>query len=166
MKVRGSTKAAAFAVAVAGFVGSMTGIAWAPKNLSVHVIEDDCTVANGASGTFLGSVTVSGFTLSGHRLFGVATVSGSCTAGSQKVVVEDQALVPVSIQELSCEELSLLLGDITAAAAGVTIGTSGTNLSVFPASRGARARFCAAERLAETRPAAEMLTPLSQLLFQ
>ena len=144
----------------------MTGVAWAPKNLSVHVIEAGCDV-NAGSGSFLGSVTMTGFTTVGDDLFGVATVSGTCTLPGRSVVVTDvRALVPVIIQELSCAELDLLLGDVSIASAGLTIRTAGSHLLVFPGSRGGEARFCAAERLAGIRPVAEMLTPLGQLLFR
>lgn len=167
MRVRGSTRWAAFAVAVAGFVGSMTGVAWAPKNLSVHVIEADCEVKDAGTGAFLGSVTLTGFTTIRGQLFGVATVDGGCTVAGRKVVVAQQgALVPISIQELSCAKLDLLLGDLSIASAATTVRTAGSQLLVVPGSRGAEARFCAAERLAGVRPIAEMLTPLGHLLFQ
>ncbi|HEX2295746.1 MAG TPA: hypothetical protein VHN37_10600 [Actinomycetota bacterium] len=168
VRFSGSTRAAAFAVAVAGFVGSMTGVAWAPKNLSIHVIEADCQVGSG-SGDFLGSVTLTGFALDGSQLTGTATVAGTCTIGSAKTVVPEgtRTSVPVSIQELSCDELRLTFGaDVSIAAPAMTIDTGGMQLSVFPGTRGAEARFCAAERLAATRSVTEMLTPLSQLFFQ
>lgn len=151
---------------MAGFVGSMTGIAWAPKNLSVHVIEAACDVKDAGSGTFLGSVTLTGFTTIRDQLFATATVEGSCTLAGTKVLLGPgtSAQVRVSVQELSCDELNLLLGDVSAGT--TTIRTDGTNLSIFPASRGAAARFCAAERLAASRSLGEMLTPLGQLLFR
>lgn len=167
MRLRASTRAAAFAVAVAGFTGSMTGIAWAPKNLSVHVIETSCEVRDAGSGGFLGSVTLTGFTMVRDRLFATATVDGTCTlANGTKVGVprSSTASVPVTVQELSCDELNLLLEDVSVG--GMTIHTGGTNLSIFPSSKGALARFCAAERLAANRSVGEMLTPLSQLLFR
>ena len=167
MKVRGSTRAAAFAVAVAGFVGSMTGIAWAPKNLSVQVIEAGCAVKGAGSGSFLGSVTMTGLTMTNGQLAGVATVAGTCTLGSgAKVVLPagTSVVVPVSIQELSCHELELTLGHI--ASTSMTLQTGGLQLFLSPGSRGDQARFCAAARLAATRPLADVLTPLSQLLFQ
>lgn len=145
----------------------MTGVAWAPKNLSVHVIETGCEVKDAGSGGFLGSVTLTGFTMVRDQLFATATVSGTCTlVNGTKVVLPQSstALVRVSVQELSCEELNLLLGDV--AVAGTTIRTGGTNLSTFPGSKGAQAKFCAAERLVANRTLAEMLTPLSQLLFR
>lgn len=164
MRMRGTTRAAAFAVAVAGFVGSMTGIAWAPKNLSVHVIEADCQVGSG-SGDFLGSVTLTGFTVVNGVVFGVATLDGKCTlAGSQVLVRGDRVAVPVSIEELSCHELELVLGDFSVG--GTTVRAAGTHLFLSPGSRAAQARFCAAERLAATHSVAEMTSPLSHLLFQ
>lgn len=167
MRLRGSTRAAAFAVAVAAFAGSMTGIAWAPKNLSVHVIEADCEVKDAGTGAFLGSVTLTGFTILRGQLFGVASVTGTCTVAGRNVAVSEQrALVPVSIQELSCAKLDLMLGDLASASAGTTVRTAGSHLLVVPGSRSAEARFCAAERLAGIRPIADMLTPLGQLLFQ
>lgn len=158
---------AAFAVAVMAFAGSMTGVAWAPKNLSVHVIEAPCEVKDAGAGDFLGSVTLTGFTTVKGQLFGVASVSGTCTVGARRVkVAEQSALVPLTIQELSCAKLDLLLGDVGIASADTTIRTAGMQLLLSPGSRGAEARFCAAERLAATRPVTEMLTPLSQLLLQ
>lgn len=167
MRLRGSTRAAAFAVAVAAFAGSMTGIAWAPKNLSVHVIEAACEVKDAGTGSFLGSVTLTGFTTIRGQLFGVASVEGTCTVAGRAVTVsEPRALVPVSIQELSCAKLDLLLGDLASASANTTVRTAGSHLLVVPGTRGAEARFCAAQRLAGMRPVSEMLTPLSQLLLQ
>lgn len=146
----------------------MTGIAWAPKNLSVHVVETSCDVKDAGSGAFIGAVTLTGFTMVRDQLFGVATVSGTCTLGNGTRVAapESRALVQLSIQELSCDELNLLLDDVGIAAAGMTVHTGGMNLSLFPGSRGDQARFCAAARLAANRPIAEVLTPLSQLLFR
>ena len=145
----------------------MTGVAWAPKNLSVHGIEAGCEVPDAGSGGFLGSVTLVGFTLVDGRLLGVATVDGRCTIGSTPVVVSGaRAVVPVSVQELSCDELELILGDLSIASAGMTVQTAGSHLFVSPGSRGDQAKFCAAARLAETRSLAQMLTPLSQLLFR
>ena len=167
LRFRASTRVAAFGVAVAGFVGSMTGIAWAPKNLSVHVIEADCDVRDAGTGAFLGTVTMTGFTIVRGQLFGVATVSGTCALGARNVVVTQRsALVPVSIQELSCAKLDLLLGDVSIASAGTTLRTAGMHAFVFPASRGDEARLCAAADLAARHSVAEMLTPLSHLIFQ
>ncbi len=169
MKVAGSTRAAALAVATTAFVGSMTGIAWAPKNLSVQVIEADCGVKDAGSGSFLGAVTLTGFTMAKDQLAGVATVTGTCTlANGTKVVLPagTTVVVPLSIQELSCHELELTLGDVAIASAAMTLETGGLHLFLSPGSRGDQARFCAAERLARTRPLQEMLTPLGQLLFQ
>lgn len=167
MRLRGSTWAAAFAVAVAGFVGSMTGVAWAPKNLSTHVVEAACDVKDQGAGAFLGSFSLTGFTTIRDQLFAVGTASGTCTTrGGNVVVTEASLLVPVSVEELSCHELDLLLGDTAIASSGMTVDTSGTHVYLSPGTRGAMARFCAAERLAATRPFADMLTPLSQLLFQ
>ncbi|HYO60684.1 MAG TPA: hypothetical protein VEU29_02165 [Actinomycetota bacterium] len=166
MRLRRSTRAAAFAVAVAGFVGSMTGIAWAPKNLSVHVIEAACDVKDAGSGEFVGSVTLTGFTLVKNQLFGVATVSGTCTLpnGTRVVTSErERALVPVSIQELSCAKLDLLLADVSIGT--TTLRTGGMHLFVFPGSKGDEAKLCAAADMAARRSVAEMLTPLSHLLF-
>ncbi len=163
MRMRGSTRAAALAVAVAGFVGSMTGIAWAPKNLSVHVIEADCQAGAG-SGDFLGSVALTGFTVVDGTLFGVAAVDGKCTLGSGQVpVTGNRVAVAVSIEELSCHELELVLGDFSLG--GTVVETAGTHLFLSPGSRAAQARFCAAERLAATHSVAEMTSPLSRLLF-
>jgi hypothetical protein len=146
----------------------MTGIAWAPKNLSVHVIESACDVKDAGSGGFVGSVTMTGFTLVEDRLFGVATVSGTCTLSSGGRVVTDRrrALVPVSIKELSCAKLDLLAGDVSIASTGTTVRTAGTHLYVFPDSKGAEARLCAAAALAEKHSLADMLTPLNHLIFQ
>ena len=167
MRLRGSTRAAAFFVAVMAFAGSMTGVAWAPKNLSAHVIEAGCDVQGAGEGTFLGSVSLSGFTMIGDQLFGVGTMSGTCATRSGRTVVSGGSLlVPVSIQELSCHELDLLLGDTSVASAGLTVDTAGMHLFLSPGTKGSMARFCAAERLAANRSVAEMLTPLSQLLFQ
>jgi hypothetical protein len=147
------------------FAGSMTGVAWAPKNLAVHVIEAPCAVPAGA-GDFLGSITLTGFTTVDGRLYGVGTVSGSCATRSTKVVAEGGIVVPVSIQELSCHQLDLVLGDVSMPATGLTVGTSGMHLYLAPGTRASQARFCTAERLAATRSLEEMLAPLSQLLFQ
>jgi hypothetical protein len=169
VRLRRSTRAAAFAVAVAGFVGSMTGIAWAPKNLSVHVIEADCDVKDAGTGSFLGTVTMTGFTVVKGQLFGVTTVSGTCTLPSGRRVVvpeRERALVPVSIQELSCAKLDMVLGDVSIASVGTTVRTAGMHLFVFPDSKGAEARLCAAADLAARHSLSEMLTPLSHLLFQ
>jgi hypothetical protein len=145
----------------------MTGIAWAPKNLSVHVIEAGCDVKDAGTGDFLGSVTMTGFTTVKGQLFGVASVSGTCTLPGRKVLVaERSALVPVSIQGLSCASLDLLLGDVSIASTGTTVRTGGTTLALVPGSKGAEARFCAAAALAARHSVPEMLTPLSQLLFQ
>lgn len=147
----------------------MTGIAWAPKNLSVHVIEAGCDVKDAGSGSFLGAVTMTGFTVVNGQLFGVATLSGTCTLPSgRRVVVPDreQALVPVSIQELSCAKLDMVLGDVSLASVGTTVRTAGMHLLVFPDSKGTQARLCAAADLAARRSVAEMLTPLGQLLFR
>lgn len=169
MRFRASTRAAAFVIAVAGFAGSMTGVAWAPKNLSVQVIEAGCEVKDAGPGAFLGSVSLTGFTLVKGQLFGVGTVTGTCTLASGARVVAPArggVLVPISIQELSCDELDLVLGDVAIASVGMTVRTSGMHLFLSPGTSGAQARFCAAERLAAVRPLTEMLTPLGQLLFQ
>lgn len=155
------------AVAVAGFAGSMTSVAWAPKNLSTHVIEADCTVANVGTGSFLGSISLTGFTMVGDQIAGVGTVSGTCTTASTKVITpRTSVVVPLTIQELSCHELELLLGDVTYPGTGLTLETGGLTLFLSPGSSSAQARYCAAERLAGIRSLADMLTPLSQLLFQ
>ena len=137
MRLSGSTRAAAFAVSLAAFVGSMTGVAWAPKNLSVHVIEAPCDVKDVGSGSFLGSVTLTGFTLVNGQVSGVASVSGSCMLASRKVLVSGSAIVPVTVLDLSCAELDLLLGDVSVG--GTTIRTAGTSLGIFPGSRGSEA---------------------------
>ncbi len=164
MRSRVPTRAAAFAVAVMAFAGSMTGVAWAPKNLSAHVIEAACEVKDAGAGEFLGSVSLTGFTTVDGQLFGAGTVSGTCTTRSTKALVTGAILVPVSIQELSCHELDLVLGDVSSG--NVTVRTAGMHLFMSPGTRASMARFCAAERLAATRPLEEMLTPLSQLLLQ
>ena len=169
MRFRGSARTAAFAVAVTAFAGSMTGIAWAPKNLTVHVIEAGCEVDQSGAGAFLGAVTMTGFTVVDGQLLGVATVSGTCTlAGGSRVAIPEgaRALVPVSIQELSCAKLDLLLGDVSIASAATTVQTTGMHLVVFPGSKGDAARFCAAADLAARRSVVEMLRPLSQLFFR
>ncbi len=168
MRLRGSTRAAAFAVAVAAFAGSMTGIAWAPKNLSVQVIEAGCGVKDAGTGSFLGSVSLTGFTTAKDQIVGVATVTGTCTLtnGARTLPAGTSVLVPLSILELSCHELELLLGDVAIASAGMTLETGGLSIFLSPGSRGDQAKFCAAARLAATRSLAEMLTPLGQLLFQ
>lgn len=146
----------------------MTGVAWAPKNLSVHVVESACDVKDAGSGAFLGSVTMTGFTLVKDQLFGVATVSGTCTLPSARRVVTDRqrALVPLSIVELSCAQLDLLLADVSIPSTGTTVRTAGTHLYVFPDSKGLQARLCAASALAAKHSLAEMLTPLNHLIFQ
>lgn len=147
----------------------MTGIAWAPKNLSVQVIEAGCGVKDAGSGSFLGSVSLTGFDMAKDQLVAVATVTGTCTlANGAKVVLPagTSVMVPVSIQELSCHELELTLGDLAIASVGMTVETGGLQLFLSPGSRGDQAKFCAAERLAATRSLSEMLTPLSQLLFR
>jgi hypothetical protein len=168
VRFRRSGRTTAFAVAVAAFVTSMSGVAWAPKNLSVHVVEAACDVKDAGSGFFLGSVTLTGFTTVRGQLFGVGTVAGSCTTAGRKVVVRgtESVLVPLTIQELSCQKLDLLLGDVSVASLGLTVKTAGTHLLVFPGSRGDEAKFCAAERLAAVRPVTDMLSPLGQLLLQ
>jgi hypothetical protein len=169
LRLRASTRAAAFAVAVAGFAGSMTGVAWAPKNLSVHVIEAVCEVKNVGSGAFLGAVTLTGFTLDKGQVVGVATVTGTCTLGPGSTVAAPAGttvLVPVTIQELSCHELELTLGNVSIAAASMTLQTAGTQVFLSPGSRADEARFCAAARLAGTRSLAESLSPLNHLIFQ
>lgn len=167
MRFRASTRAAAFAVAVMGFVGSMTGIAWAPKNLSVQVIEAPCEVKTVGSGSFLGSVTLTGFTMVKDQLTGVADVNGTCTlaSGAKTAVRGTGVLVPLSILELSCDDLTLrVLSDLTLA--GTTVKTANLDLFLTPGTPAAQARYCAAERLASTHSVAAMLTPLSQLLFR
>lgn len=167
MRFRASTKAAAFAVAVTGFVGSMTGIAWAPKNLSVLVIEAPCDVKTTGPGAFLGSVSLTGFAMVKDQLTGVAEVNGTCTtsSGGKLAVRGAGVLVPLSILELSCDELALrLLGDVTVGS--TTVKTAGLDIFLSAGTPAAHARFCAAERLAASRSVATMLTPLSQLLFQ
>ncbi|HEX2056836.1 MAG TPA: hypothetical protein VHI71_00565 [Actinomycetota bacterium] len=164
MRLRGSTRAAAFAVAVAGFVGSMTGIAWAPKNLSTHVIEADCQTGSG-SGDFMGSITLTGFSVVNGQLVGLATVDGRCTLVTGQILVRgDRVAIPVTIAELSCHELELVLGDFSVG--GTTVRAAGTQLFLSPGTRAAQARYCAAERLAATFSVAEMTSPLSHLLFQ
>ena len=167
MTFSASTRAAVLAIAVAGFAGSMTGIAWAPKNLSVHVIEAGCQVKDAGTGAFLGTVSMTGLTVVKGQVFGVATVSGTCSLGARNLVVtERSALVPVSIQELSCAKLDLLLGEVSISSAGMTLGTAGMHLFVVPGSRSDEARLCAAAGLAARRSVGEMLTPLNHLIFQ
>lgn len=168
MRLRASTRAAAFAVAVAGFAGAMTGVAWAPKNLSVHVIETSCEVKNAGSGAFLGSVTLTGFTVDKGQVVGVVTVNGTCTIGASRIATptDSRVLVPVSIQELSCAQLDLVLGDVALASAGMTLRSAGIHIVLAPGSRGDEARFCAAERLVAVRSLAEMITPLNHLVVQ
>lgn len=152
---------------MSGFVGSMTGIAWAPKNLSVQVIEAPCEVKSAGSGSFLGSVSLTGFTMVKDQLTGVADVNGTCTLtnGTRVVSQSSGVLVPLSILELSCDELALrLLSDVTMGS--TTVKTANLDLFLSPGTRAAQARYCAAERLAATHSVAGMLTPLSQLLFQ
>lgn len=164
MGFRVPTRAGAFAVAVMAFAGSMTGVAWAPKNLSAHVIEAACEVQGAGTGEFLGSISLTGFTTADGQLAGVGTLTGTCTTRSTKTVANGSILVPVSVQELSCHELDLVLGDVSTA--GMTVRTAGMHVYLSPGTKGAMARFCTAERLAATRPLTEMLTPLGHLLFQ
>ncbi len=146
----------------------MTGVAWAPKNLAVHVVESACDVKDAGSGEFIGSVTMTGFTLVKGQLFGIATVSGTCTLpnGSRVVTDRERALVPVSIQELSCAQLDLLVGDVSITRTATTLRTAGTHLYVFPDSKGLEARLCAAAALADKHSLADVLVPLNHLIFQ
>lgn len=172
MRLRASTRAAAFAVAVAGFAGSMTGIAWAPKNLFGSGIATTCEVRDGGAGQFQGSISLTGFTVSRGTLFGVGTMTGTCTpdAGSGFKATEiphgSLALVPLSIETLSCDVLDVVLGDVSISSVGMTVHTAGRHLTVAPGSKAETARFCAAARLAGARSAVDMITPLNHLIFQ
>lgn len=75
-------------------------------------------------------------------------------------------LVPISIDLLTCDVLDVLLGEVPVGAVGMTVDLSGRHLTVAPASKAERSRFCAAARLLEERPATQMATALNHLIFQ
>jgi hypothetical protein len=165
------TRIAAFAVAVTAFAGSMTGIAWAPKNLFGSGIASTCEVKDGGTGQFAGSISLTGFTVTKGGIAGVGTVTGACTpdAGSafkEIRVTGAMAFVPLTIETLSCDVLDIVLGDVSLSNEGVTIHLAGRHLAVAPATKAEQARFCAAAKLLGARPAADMITPLNHLIFQ
>jgi hypothetical protein len=172
MRVRAATRAAAFAIAVAAFAGSMTGIAWAPKNLFGSGIATTCEVKDGGTGQFQGSLTITGFTVTKGQLVGVGTMSGTCTPDIGSTFKEEQLplgtalLVPFSIDALTCDTLDLILGDISVSSVGMTVHTAGRHLVVAPATKAERARFCAAAKVVGARSAVEAITPLNHLIFQ
>lgn len=172
MRLRASTRAAAFAVAVAGFAGSMTGVAWAPKNLFGSGIATTCEMRDGGTGQFQGTISLTGFTVTRGALVGVGTMTGTCTpdAGSTFKATEiphgSVALVPLSMETISCDVLDVILGDVSIGSVGMTVHTAGRHLTVAPATRAEQARFCAAARLAGVRSAGQMITPLNHLIFQ
>ena len=173
MKVRRSARVAAFAVAVMAFAGSMTGIAWAPKNLFGSGLSAACDVKDGGAGSFQGSLTITGFTVVKDQLAGVGSMTGTCTpngGGRTGKPVEiphgTSVLVPLSIDLLTCDVLDLLLGDVAVGDVGMSVYLSGRHLAVAPMGKAERARFCAAARVIATHPAVEKVIPLNHLIFQ
>ena len=171
MELRRSTRVAAFAVAVMAFAGSMTGIAWAPKNLFGSGIATTCDVRDGGTGQFQGSISLTGFSVSRGQLVGVGTMTGICSPDDGSTFKEmtlppTLALAPLSIDALTCDVLDVILGDVSISSAGMTVHLAGRHLTVAPATKAERGRFCAAARLLDARPAAEMITPLNHLIFQ
>lgn len=163
---------AAFAVAVTAFAGSMTGIAWAPKNLLGAGISASCNLADSGAGTFQGSISITGFTVDRGQLAAVGTMTGTCTpdvGGTAKpgeIPQGTMVLVPVSIDLLTCDVLDLLLGNVSIPSLGMTVFLSGRHLAVAPATKAERGRFCAAANLVGVRSPADVVTPLNHLIFQ
>jgi hypothetical protein len=163
---------AAFAVAVMAFAGSMTGIAWAPKNLLGAGITAPCEQKDTGAGTFQGSISITGFTVVKDQLAAVGTITGVCTpeiGGDAKPVPIPQGtmvLVPLTIDLLTCDVLDVLLGNVPVPELGMTVFLSGRHLAVAPSTKAERARFCAAAKLLEQRPAASVAPALNQLIFQ
>ncbi|HEV2756317.1 MAG TPA: hypothetical protein VG318_11150 [Actinomycetota bacterium] len=172
MELRRSTRIGAFVVAVMAFAGSMTGIAWAPKNLLGAGITASCSLTDSGAGTFQGSISVTGFTVVRDGLAAVGTMTGTCTpdvGGTAKPVEIPQGtavVVPVTIDLLTCDVLDVQLGNTSIPQLGMTVFLSGRHLVVAPGAKAERARFCAAARLLAERPAASMTTALNHLIFQ
>lgn len=172
MELRRSTRIAAFGVAVMAFAGSMTGIAWAPKNLLGAGISASCEQKGTGAGTFQGSISVTGFTVVKDGLAAVGTMTGVCvpdaggTAKPAEIPQGTMVLVPVTIDLITCDALDVLLGNVSIPELGLTVFLSGRHLTVAPATKAERARFCAAARMLAERPATSMVTALNHLIFQ
>ncbi len=159
-------------MAVTAFAGSMTGIAWAPKNLLGAGITASCDLRDSGAGTFQGSISITGFTVVEDELAAVGTMTGTCTpeiGGAARPVEIPQGttvVVPLAIDELTCDVLDLLLGTVSIPDLGMTVFLSGRHLVVAPATKAERARFCAAARLLGERPAASVVGALNRLIFR
>ncbi len=159
----------AFVVATAAFAGSMTGVAWAPKNLFGFGMTAGCATRDGG-GLFQGSVNLTGFTTQDGKLMALGTITGTCIpdADSTKFVqLRDQAvLVPVAVSLATCDALDLTLGIVQVPSLGVTVDLTGKHLVAAPATKAERGRFCAAANLLGARPAEEVAIPLTNLIFR
>ena len=154
------------------FAGSMTGIAWAPKNLLGAGITAPCDLKDAGAGTFQGSISVTGFTVVKDQLAAVGTMTGTCSpdvGGTTKPVEIPQGtmvLVPLAIDLITCDVLDVLLGNASIPALGMTVFLSGRHLAVAPGTKAERARFCAAAKMLAERPPATVVTALNHLIFQ